>query len=650
MAVKCNRTIECPRGEDEADCGNCHFDQFECANSKCIPKRWLCDQNDDCGDKSDEQNCSNSSVAYVPRQQCHEHMFDCLDGGCVEQSVVCNGHPDCRNERDESDMCKVPCTNSVCAHNCRSSPYGPTCSCRDGYILAGDRKACYDIDECRVLRPCSQKCVNTPGSFRCECFDNYMLRGDKVSCKSVYARESMVYNSFNIVYNVSQRGVSRVLQTNDSLINGIDANVRQGLIYYTHDESQSLFEFNVTSNQTKYIAKIGRPKLLAVDWSTNNAYVLDLNHPPSIKICNIADKACVRLLLFFNSDSVKSLAVDPVNNRMFYPILHDFMLRQSVIYSLWLDGTHPEVLVNNADHVSDVTCDPNKKILYYSEINTKSIWVIGYDGQGRRQIIASDPHVMQPISIGLLEDEMTIFNLNSNKAARCKMYGARECRSFLLNAYNSDNLVLMQESRQPIVANKCAAHRCGVICVPAERGPKCLCGDGVHVHAGEQCPNVVVKSEVNTLAGGSGGEEKRIEEESHAVGLVVGLLTAFMCILLLAMSVFVAYKKKLIRKRFVARVHFQNPTAAFANCGSPLKIAAVPTMNTGIRHNEIFLNDINSDDVSFVFIIIIIYGLVFNDFTFQMSECGSSAPSEDRFIYANNANSLKTRLIDDHHN
>lgn len=39
---------------------NCTEDQFECANGLCVPKTWLCDNDNDCKDFSDELNCTKT--------------------------------------------------------------------------------------------------------------------------------------------------------------------------------------------------------------------------------------------------------------------------------------------------------------------------------------------------------------------------------------------------------------------------------------------------------------------------------------------------------------------------------------------------------------------------------------------------------------
>ena len=36
----------------------CDPEQFTCSNGQCIPQGWICDDNEDCVDGSDEQNCS----------------------------------------------------------------------------------------------------------------------------------------------------------------------------------------------------------------------------------------------------------------------------------------------------------------------------------------------------------------------------------------------------------------------------------------------------------------------------------------------------------------------------------------------------------------------------------------------------------------
>jgi len=40
----------------------CPADRFKCQNNRCIPLRWLCDGDNDCGNDEDESNTTCSGI------------------------------------------------------------------------------------------------------------------------------------------------------------------------------------------------------------------------------------------------------------------------------------------------------------------------------------------------------------------------------------------------------------------------------------------------------------------------------------------------------------------------------------------------------------------------------------------------------------
>lgn len=43
----------------------CEPYQFRCKNNRCVPGRWQCDYDNDCGDNSDEDKCGRFSLFFI---------------------------------------------------------------------------------------------------------------------------------------------------------------------------------------------------------------------------------------------------------------------------------------------------------------------------------------------------------------------------------------------------------------------------------------------------------------------------------------------------------------------------------------------------------------------------------------------------------
>ena len=87
---------------DKSEEGKYHQDVYQCNNSKCVDYKQVCDLVDDCGDMSDEINCTNHMICE-----------DTLNSGkyqFIPRSHKCDGVYDCF---DLSDECNDSCTKHI---------------------------------------------------------------------------------------------------------------------------------------------------------------------------------------------------------------------------------------------------------------------------------------------------------------------------------------------------------------------------------------------------------------------------------------------------------------------------------------------------------------------------------------------------------
>ncbi|XP_041366918.1 mucin-2-like [Gigantopelta aegis] len=148
----CDGILDCPGGDDEKGCGNCT--EFTCANGDCILYTALCDGVVDCRqDQSDESyelcgvcigkslfNCSTAKLQCIDASFVCDENNDCTDGSdeknctfcekdfihcnksaCIARNYTCDGFMDCDNGVDELG-CTTPQVTSpsttVCDLEC----------------------------------------------------------------------------------------------------------------------------------------------------------------------------------------------------------------------------------------------------------------------------------------------------------------------------------------------------------------------------------------------------------------------------------------------------------------------------------------------------------------------------------------------------
>ncbi|XP_065166985.1 vitellogenin receptor Yl-like [Atheta coriaria] len=565
--AKCNGTSECPHHEDEAGCSDCHVDEFECSNKKCVPRMWICDNHDDCGDNSDESICNMTSNAISQKLIPCDDGFRCKSGACIDFRLVCNGDEDCHDGSDENGACQTSCkshTSNPCDQKCQPTPNGPMCGCNPGFILAGDGQTCKDALECSREPPiCSQLCKEQIGSYSCSCYDGYVIRADKTSCKSTGETLSMLFAVNNEIRQLKQaeNSISVLHHEDTPKISGLDVSIADNYAYFSIEESGTIHRLNLVKEPSKkrqYISDLGRPQKLAVDWVTKNIYFVEAETAmKSIQVCNFDQERCAKIIDTDPHSQVSALAVDANNKYIFYAVTTWWIFNnpQSVIYKANMDGKNIHELVKTTSgYVTGLAVDYNRKVLYYADQHLNTISRVNYDGDDKTLIITN---VTKPNGLSLFEDHL-YFMSPYGYMGKCNLFGLqRTCSMFRLNAYASEFLSLVQISRQPNATNACVGHSCSHICVPHDFGATCLCENGKTVQENEQC------EESGRSASSASDKRPRFqahpsEEDTTSSGAVIFGILIPILIVMIAFGIFYVIKKRHTGK-FNVSMRFHNP-------------------------------------------------------------------------------------------
>ncbi|XP_070960618.1 SCO-spondin [Oncorhynchus clarkii lewisi] len=164
----------------------CQESEFLCTGGRCVPSLWVCDNEDDCGDGSDEL-CPST---------CAPGQYRCASGPCVDLALRCDGHPDCADQSDEEfcgpatpvPLCPLgefQCASGRCLPASRVCDGRLDCGFADGsdeqecglvcgqgeFLCSGGLcvlylHRCDGHDDCGDLSD-ERGCVCAPGEFQC---------------------------------------------------------------------------------------------------------------------------------------------------------------------------------------------------------------------------------------------------------------------------------------------------------------------------------------------------------------------------------------------------------------------------------------------------------------------------------------------------
>uniref|UniRef100_A0A8C2DL15 Low density lipoprotein receptor-related protein 2a n=1 Tax=Cyprinus carpio TaxID=7962 RepID=A0A8C2DL15_CYPCA len=514
---------------------------FQCSNGECIPRGYICDHDDDCGDRSDEQNCTYPT--------CRGTYFTCPSGRCIHQVWLCDGEDDCEDNADErgcgrecypgewpcpsSGVC-IPlehlcdgtahcpdgedetnttaarncsiwrCASLSCEHHCHSSPDGGTCVCPQGYMVSrNDSRSCIDYDDCSLWGMCDQLCEDRTGSHRCSCRDGYLLEQHRY-CRANPSSgvPSLIFSNGRdlLIADVHGHNAQTLVESqNRGVAVGVDFHFQLQRVFWTDTIQNKVFSVDMDGSHLQVVLNVSvdYPENLAVDWVNNKLYVVEAS-VNRIDMVDLDGSNRVTLIAE-HLGNPRGLALDPTVGYLFFSDW-DTLNGEPGLERAYMDGTNRYGIIRTKlGWPAGITLDLEAKRVYWVDSRYDYIETTTYDGLHRKTVVHGGSVIPHPFAITLFEHSVYYTDWTKMAVMKANKYSDNSPQELYRTSQRPHGLTVVHAYRQPFVSNPCGTARggCEHICVLSHRtdngglGYRCRCRMGFDLHAdGKRCVSV----------------------------------------------------------------------------------------------------------------------------------------------------------------